>query len=159
MFSLSFQNPCLRILQYGYGDHERSVAKILGLSLPRPGETINVSNIVIIQNFERERLKVTPKDEVLGLGLLTTRIRVDQLCPLLFYDCLSRMHFGARILIPFPPAKKSSAGFWPDPAPLFEKERNIERPTLVPNFDDPFFRHRPRSRSAFAADNGPINAG
>ena len=102
MFSLSFQNPCLRILQYGYGDHERSVAKILGLSLPRPGETINVSNIVIIQNFERERLKVTPKDEVLGLGLLTTRIRVDQLCPLLFYDCLSRMHFGARILIPFP---------------------------------------------------------
>jgi hypothetical protein len=64
---------------------------------------------------------------------------------------------NAWILIPFAPAKKPPAGLWPHPAPLLEEECDFGGPTLVADFNHPFFGDRPRSGSALPADNGPVN--
>ena len=53
--------------------------------------------------------------------------------------------------------KKPPAGLWPDPAPLFEKERDLSGPALIADFNHPFFGDRPRAGTALSADNGPVD--
>src|SRR5712671_354049 len=66
---------------------------------------------------------------------------------------------SARVLTPFPPAKKTPTGFWPDATPLLEKECDVSRAALIADFDGPFLGHGSRSRTAFAPDDGPVDSG
>jgi hypothetical protein len=54
-------------------------------------------------------------------------------------------------------AKSAACSFLPDTAPLLEKEGCLRSATGALNLADPFFLHRSRPRSAFPADDSPMN--
>jgi hypothetical protein len=62
----------LSIKQDGNRDHERGINKVLGLGFPGPGKAIHVGDVLKSQNLKGEGLKISPKNEMLGLRLLAT---------------------------------------------------------------------------------------
>src|SRR5271165_5960785 len=60
-------------------------------------------------------------------------------------------------LVISPPVEQPTCFLFSYSAPLLKEKRNIVPPTLVANRYNPIPQHRPRTRSAFTADDHPIN--
>jgi hypothetical protein len=74
----------LSVFQNADCDHERRIDKIFRLGFPRTRKSIDVGDVRKSKNLKCERLKVSFEDEMFGLGLLATRIRVGHSSSFLF---------------------------------------------------------------------------
>ena len=62
-------------------------------------------------------------------------------------------------LTPFFPIQCPTPGFWPESAPLLEEEGHFGSDAQIAYRAGPFELHGSRARSAFAADDDPVDAG
>src|SRR5438105_10548990 len=64
-----------------------------------------------------------------------------------------------RKLVPFPAIQRSSSGFWPQTAPLLEKECDSLDFALLTDTTYPIGVHGARAWATFAANDDPVDAG
>ena len=72
---------------------------------------------------------------------------------------LIKIACSTRPLAPLPIIERPTPGFWPESTPLFEEEGNLGIDAQIAYRARPFEVHGSRARSAFAADDDPVDAG
>ncbi len=150
----------LRTPQRIQRDAERCVLELLVGALPRPGEAVDIDDVVVdARRLEDQRFKVALKEDVLDVGLLAASIVGKRDHGRVSIPPRPRRRRRLRKIVPLPPVQLAPARLRPQPSPLLEEERDAGSLALVADRSHPCALHGPRLRPALAADNHPIDAG